>query len=181
MADSVDRAAIWQRLQALTESQKSLVHNWVEHKSPDSEETYYYNSETKESVWEKPVELQTAGEIVLSESTWKEYKDPEGKIYFHNIETGNRSINQSFDRWIVFWSIWNTDCFLFLFEVDQANSVVEKYKIIVELNFWEKFRIDWITELSVDCSIFLTVINQSINQSINHRRRFHFDWLRAMT
>ena len=98
MADSVDRAAIWQRLQALTESQKSLQHNWVEHKSPDSDETYYYNSESKESVWEKPVELQTAGEIVLSESTWKEYKDPEGKIYFHNIETGNQSINQSMIR-----------------------------------------------------------------------------------
>lgn len=37
---------------------------WSEHKSPDGR-TYYYNSITKQSAWEKPDELKTASEVCL--------------------------------------------------------------------------------------------------------------------
>lgn len=35
---------------------------WSEHKSPDGR-TYYYNSITKQSAWEKPDELKTSAEV----------------------------------------------------------------------------------------------------------------------
>lgn len=35
---------------------------WSEHKSPDGR-TYYYNSITKQSAWEKPDELKTIAEV----------------------------------------------------------------------------------------------------------------------
>lgn len=35
---------------------------WSEHKSPDGR-TYYYNSITKQSAWEKPDELKTNAEV----------------------------------------------------------------------------------------------------------------------
>lgn len=35
---------------------------WSEHKSPDGR-TYYYNSITKQSAWEKPDELKTTAEV----------------------------------------------------------------------------------------------------------------------
>ncbi|OQV16950.1 Pre-mRNA-processing factor 40-like protein B [Hypsibius exemplaris] len=83
----IDRDAVWHRLRELTDARKSIVPAWVEHKS-DAGEVYFYNAETQASVWEKPAELQTAGEIVLAESTWKEYKDPEGRVYFHDATSG---------------------------------------------------------------------------------------------
>lgn len=39
--------------------QKSL---WTEHKSLDGK-TYYYNTETKQSTWEKPDELKSPAEV----------------------------------------------------------------------------------------------------------------------
>lgn len=39
--------------------QKSM---WTEHKSPDGR-TYYYNTETKQSTWEKPDDLKTPAEV----------------------------------------------------------------------------------------------------------------------
>lgn len=35
---------------------------WTEHKAPDGR-TYYYNSLTKQSAWEKPDELKTPAEV----------------------------------------------------------------------------------------------------------------------
>ncbi|KOX67770.1 Pre-mRNA-processing factor 40 like protein A [Melipona quadrifasciata] len=46
--------------------------DWTEHKAPDGR-TYYYNSVTKQSLWEKPDELKTASELLLSQCPWKEY------------------------------------------------------------------------------------------------------------
>ncbi|CAG5124750.1 unnamed protein product, partial [Candidula unifasciata] len=59
---------------------------WGEHKAPDGR-TYYYNSITKESSWEKPEELKTPQEKLLSQCPWKEYKSDAGKIYYHNAVT----------------------------------------------------------------------------------------------
>ncbi|NXY11822.1 PR40A factor, partial [Pteruthius melanotis] len=39
---------------------------WTEHKSPDGR-TYYYNTETKQSTWEKPDDLKTPAEVSKSQ------------------------------------------------------------------------------------------------------------------
>ena len=48
--------------------------NWSEHKAPDGR-TYFYNTVTKASAWEKPDVMKTAAELMLSKCPWKEYKD----------------------------------------------------------------------------------------------------------
>lgn len=60
--------------------------DWTEHKAPDGR-TYYYNSATKQSLWEKPDELKTQSELLLSQCPWKEYKSENGKVYYHNVTT----------------------------------------------------------------------------------------------
>ena len=35
---------------------------WTEHKAPDGR-TYFYNTETKVSTWQKPAELKTPAEV----------------------------------------------------------------------------------------------------------------------
>uniref|UniRef100_A0A6I8R050 Pre-mRNA-processing factor 40 homolog A n=1 Tax=Xenopus tropicalis TaxID=8364 RepID=A0A6I8R050_XENTR len=59
---------------------------WTEHKAPDGR-TYYYNSETKQSTWEKPDELKSKAEFLLSQCPWKEYKSDTGKSYYYNSQT----------------------------------------------------------------------------------------------
>uniref|UniRef100_A0A1B0C8A0 Putative spliceosomal protein fbp11/splicing factor prp40 n=1 Tax=Lutzomyia longipalpis TaxID=7200 RepID=A0A1B0C8A0_LUTLO len=59
---------------------------WTAHKSPDGR-TYYYNSVTKQSSWEKPDELKTPAEKLLSSCPWKEYQSDQGKVYYHNVNT----------------------------------------------------------------------------------------------
>ncbi|KAK6626815.1 hypothetical protein RUM44_009292 [Polyplax serrata] len=59
---------------------------WTEHKSPDGR-TYYYNTITKLSFWEKPDELKTPTELLLSRCPWKEYKSDTGRTYYHNVNT----------------------------------------------------------------------------------------------
>lgn len=67
---------------------------WSEHVANDNR-TYYWNSDTKTSSWEKPDVLKTAEErngglANASGSTpdkaedWKEYETPDGKKYYHN-------------------------------------------------------------------------------------------------
>ncbi|XP_071991286.1 pre-mRNA-processing factor 40 homolog B isoform X5 [Engystomops pustulosus] len=64
-------------------AKKSL---WTEHKAPDGR-TYYYNTETKQSTWEKPDELKSKTELLLSQCCWKEYKSDSGKPYYYNSQT----------------------------------------------------------------------------------------------
>lgn len=59
---------------------------WTEHKSPDGR-TYYYNTLTKKSYWDKPDELKSPAERKLSQCPWKEYKSDSGKVYYHNVVT----------------------------------------------------------------------------------------------
>ncbi|KAH8038702.1 hypothetical protein HPB51_002846 [Rhipicephalus microplus] len=60
--------------------------SWTEHKAPDGR-TYFYNHATKQSSWEKPDELKTHTELLLSQCPWKEYKSDTGRTYFHNVIT----------------------------------------------------------------------------------------------
>uniref|UniRef100_A0A8C0VCF1 Pre-mRNA-processing factor 40 homolog A n=1 Tax=Cyanistes caeruleus TaxID=156563 RepID=A0A8C0VCF1_CYACU len=64
----------------------STKSTWTEHKSPDGR-TYYYNTETKQSTWEKPDDLKTPAEQLLSKCPWKEYKSDSGKPYYYNSQT----------------------------------------------------------------------------------------------
>lgn len=59
---------------------------WTEHKAADNR-VYYYNTVTRQSAWEKPDELKSPAELLLSQCPWKEYKSESGKIYFHNVHT----------------------------------------------------------------------------------------------
>ncbi|KAH7966722.1 hypothetical protein HPB49_018878 [Dermacentor silvarum] len=60
--------------------------SWTEHKAPDGR-IYFYNHTTKQSSWEKPDELKTHTELLLSQCPWKEYKSDTGRTYFHNVLT----------------------------------------------------------------------------------------------
>ena len=60
--------------------------DWTEHKSPDGR-VYFYNTVTKQSVWEKPDALKSSTELLLANCPWKEYKSDNGRIYFHNNDT----------------------------------------------------------------------------------------------
>ncbi|XP_053311525.1 pre-mRNA-processing factor 40 homolog B [Spea bombifrons] len=59
---------------------------WTEHKAPDGR-TYYYNADTKQSTWEKPDEMKSKTELLLSQCPWKEYKSDTGKSYYYNSQT----------------------------------------------------------------------------------------------
>ncbi|CAG8532047.1 7655_t:CDS:10, partial [Ambispora leptoticha] len=56
---------------------------WTEHTSPDGR-TYYYNTITKQSSWDKPDELKTPEERALGSCPWKEYTAEDGRKYYHN-------------------------------------------------------------------------------------------------
>ncbi|KAA0716075.1 A-processing factor 40 -like protein [Triplophysa tibetana] len=59
---------------------------WTEHKSLDGK-TYFYNTESKQSTWEKPDDLKSPAEQMLSKCPWKEYKSDTGKPYYYNSQT----------------------------------------------------------------------------------------------
>lgn len=67
--------------------------DWTEHKAPDGR-VYFYNSITKQSLWEKPDELKSPSELLLSQCPWKEYKSENGKVYYHNVTTKE-------SRWVI--------------------------------------------------------------------------------
>uniref|UniRef100_A0A2P2HY82 Pre-mRNA-processing factor 40 homolog B-like n=1 Tax=Hirondellea gigas TaxID=1518452 RepID=A0A2P2HY82_9CRUS len=67
-------------------SKKSSSSMWTEHKAADNR-IYYYNTVTRQSAWEKPDELKTPAELMLSQCPWKEYKSESGKTYYHNVHT----------------------------------------------------------------------------------------------
>ncbi|XP_065493550.1 pre-mRNA-processing factor 40 homolog A isoform X2 [Caloenas nicobarica] len=71
---------------SVTEDHSKQKSTWTEHKSPDGR-TYYYNTETKQSTWEKPDDLKTPAEQLLSKCPWKEYKSDSGKPYYYNSQT----------------------------------------------------------------------------------------------
>ncbi|KAL0067206.1 U1 snRNP protein [Marasmius tenuissimus] len=59
--------------------------NWTEHRNPEGR-TYWFNTVTKESVWEKPDDLKTPFERALNQTKWKEYFSG-GRKYYYNTET----------------------------------------------------------------------------------------------
>ncbi|XP_053149813.1 pre-mRNA-processing factor 40 homolog B isoform X1 [Hemicordylus capensis] len=59
---------------------------WSEHRAPDGR-IYYYNSETKQSSWEKPDELKSKAELLHSRCPWREYRSETGKPYYYNAQS----------------------------------------------------------------------------------------------
>ncbi|EIW79152.1 hypothetical protein CONPUDRAFT_107252 [Coniophora puteana RWD-64-598 SS2] len=58
---------------------------WTEHRNPEGR-TYWFNTSTRESVWEKPDDLKTPFERALGETKWKEYFSG-GRKYYYNTES----------------------------------------------------------------------------------------------
>ncbi|KAG9223804.1 hypothetical protein CCMSSC00406_0004855 [Pleurotus cornucopiae] len=58
---------------------------WTEHRNPEGR-TYWFNTTTRESVWEKPDDLKTPFERALNETKWKEYFSG-GRKYYYNTES----------------------------------------------------------------------------------------------
>uniref|UniRef100_A0A1J3JQF4 Pre-mRNA-processing protein 40B n=1 Tax=Noccaea caerulescens TaxID=107243 RepID=A0A1J3JQF4_NOCCA len=66
-------------------SQAALT-DWIEHTSADGR-TYFFNKRTKQSTWEKPVELMTLFERADARTDWKEHSSPDGRKYYYNKVT----------------------------------------------------------------------------------------------
>ncbi|KAL0545547.1 hypothetical protein IC582_015433 [Cucumis melo] len=60
--------------------------DWQEHASADGRR-YYYNKKTKQSSWEKPLELMTPLERADASTVWKEFTAPDGRKYYYNKVT----------------------------------------------------------------------------------------------
>ncbi|KAI0331462.1 hypothetical protein GY45DRAFT_1404762 [Cubamyces sp. BRFM 1775] len=58
---------------------------WTEHRNPEGR-TYWFNTQTRVSVWEKPDDLKTPFEKALNQTKWKEYFSG-GRKYYYNTET----------------------------------------------------------------------------------------------
>ncbi|GMH23206.1 hypothetical protein Nepgr_025049 [Nepenthes gracilis] len=60
--------------------------DWQEHTSADGRR-YYYNKKTRQSSWEKPLELMTPLERADASTVWKEFTTPDGRKYYYNKVT----------------------------------------------------------------------------------------------
>ncbi|XP_068669590.1 pre-mRNA-processing protein 40A-like [Aristolochia californica] len=60
--------------------------DWQEHTAADGRR-YYYNKKTRQSSWEKPLELMTPIERADASTVWKEFTTPDGKKYYYNKVT----------------------------------------------------------------------------------------------
>ncbi|KAI9024063.1 hypothetical protein DFJ74DRAFT_705791 [Hyaloraphidium curvatum] len=65
----------------------SRLQIWTTHTTSDGR-TYYFNSQSKITTWEKPEELKTPFERALAALPWKEFTDKgSGKKYYYNANT----------------------------------------------------------------------------------------------
>ncbi|KAM3394997.1 pre-mRNA-processing protein 40A isoform X1 [Capsicum galapagoense] len=70
---------------ASTTSQQTAS-DWQEYEAADGRR-YYYNKITKQSSWEKPLELMTPLERADASTVWKEFTTADGRKYYYNKET----------------------------------------------------------------------------------------------
>ncbi|XP_064973530.1 pre-mRNA-processing protein 40A-like isoform X1 [Musa acuminata AAA Group] len=67
-------------------STEQMSSDWQEHTSADGKR-YYYNKKTRQSVWEKPLELMTPTERADASTDWKEFTAADGRKYYYNKVT----------------------------------------------------------------------------------------------
>lgn len=60
--------------------------DWQEHEASNGKR-YYYNKKTKQSSWEKPLELMTPIERADASTVWKEFTNADGRKYYYNKDT----------------------------------------------------------------------------------------------
>ncbi|XP_073223341.1 pre-mRNA-processing protein 40A isoform X2 [Cicer arietinum] len=60
--------------------------DWQEHSSADGRR-YYYNKRTRQSSWEKPLELMSPLERADASTVWKEFTSSDGRKYYYNKVT----------------------------------------------------------------------------------------------
>ncbi|KAI9886448.1 MAG: hypothetical protein M1823_001766 [Watsoniomyces obsoletus] len=63
---------------------------WQEARNSDGR-IYYFNTQTKATQWDKPLELMNPAERALSNQPWKEYTAEGGRKYWYNKETKQSS------------------------------------------------------------------------------------------
>ena len=81
--------------QAPTTTASTATGEWTEHLNADGR-TYYYNSRTGKSTWEKPQLPQSSPAAAAPNERsalspggpWTKYTSPDGRPYYHNRETG---------------------------------------------------------------------------------------------
>ena len=59
---------------------------WQEARAPDGR-VYYYNTQTKETSWQKPIDMLTPFERALAAQPWKEYTATDGRKYYAHSQT----------------------------------------------------------------------------------------------
>lgn len=72
--------------QAANTTSQEASSDWQEYTAADGRR-YYYNKRTKQSSWEKPLELMTPLERADASTVWKEFTTAEGKKYYYNKDT----------------------------------------------------------------------------------------------
>ncbi|XP_042713321.2 LOW QUALITY PROTEIN: pre-mRNA-processing factor 40 homolog B [Chrysemys picta bellii] len=87
---------------------------WSEHRAPDGR-IYYYNCNSKQSTWEKPDELKSKAELLLSQCPWREYKSDTGKSYYYNSQSKE-------SRWTKPWDLDELEA---LIEEEEAGKQQE--------------------------------------------------------
>ncbi|XVF44953.1 hypothetical protein PTKIN_Ptkin02bG0164500 [Pterospermum kingtungense] len=60
--------------------------DWIEHTSANGRR-YYFNKKTRQSSWEKPLDLMTPIERADASTNWREFTSPDGRKYYHNKVT----------------------------------------------------------------------------------------------
>ncbi|RYR72925.1 hypothetical protein Ahy_A02g007147 isoform C [Arachis hypogaea] len=60
--------------------------DWQEHTAAD-DRRYYYNKRTRQSSWEKPLELMSPIERADASTVWKEFTSSDGRKYYYNKVT----------------------------------------------------------------------------------------------
>eukprot|EP00053_Salpingoeca_punica_P026897 m.22133 g.22133 ORF g.22133 m.22133 type:complete len:693 (+) comp9164_c0_seq1:60-2138(+) len=59
---------------------------WSEHRTAEGR-LYWYNAQTKQSVWERPIEAKSHVEMLWESCPWKEYKTQDGLKYYYHVHT----------------------------------------------------------------------------------------------
>nr|XP_043636190.1 pre-mRNA-processing protein 40A isoform X3 [Erigeron canadensis] len=70
----------------ISSASQDAAADWQEFTAADGRR-YYYNKKTKQSSWEKPLELMTPLERADASTVWKEFTTAEGKKYYYNKDT----------------------------------------------------------------------------------------------
>ncbi|GAU26915.1 hypothetical protein TSUD_05850, partial [Trifolium subterraneum] len=73
-------------VRATNTTNQNSASDWQEHVAGDGRR-YYYNKNTRQSSWEKPLELMSPLERADASTVWKEFTSSDGRKYYYNKVT----------------------------------------------------------------------------------------------